>query len=224
MSFNNIVIPVDGVAGAGKGTAIAMVAQHFKDRGKPVLAFSGGSLYRTVALLARLYRATNCDELVVDSGHDLVELSRSHGLRLLKGWPHLQGIPVPATMLDLPEVLALVAKVAAASLVRQFAETQILSSANYSGLVLVDGRDGGTTTFVDAKLKIWLAVSDEESARRRDQPVEIVRERNERDRTRAISPMIAASDAVVIDTTELDREQVAARVIAEILRVYPELA
>jgi CMP/dCMP kinase len=92
------------------------------------------------------------------------------------------------------------------------------------GLV-ADGRDMGTVVFPDAALKVFLEASAEERARRRLIQLrkagiaaniaalrEEIRERDVRDRSRSVSPLKPADDAVTIDTTELPVESVLARV------------
>ena len=93
------------------------------------------------------------------------------------------------------------------------------------GLV-ADGRDMGTVVFPDARLKIFLDASVEERARRRykqlkDKGLSVslrdlfasIRERDERDRTRAVSPLQPASDAVLIDSTSMSIEEVLAEIV-----------
>ncbi len=93
----------------------------------------------------------------------------------------------------------------------------------HGGRAVVEGRDIGTVVFVDAPLKIFLEAREDVRAARRagETPKAVVgdvqADLNRRDRadsSRAASPLVAASDAVVIDTSDLDRESVTALVIA----------
>jgi cytidylate kinase len=79
---------------------------------------------------------------------------------------------------------------------------------------VAEGRDIGTVIAPDAALKVWLTASLEERARRRGVPVEEIRERDSRDAGRDVSPMVAAGDAVEVDTTDLTIDEVVARIVA----------
>jgi cytidylate kinase len=87
---------------------------------------------------------------------------------------------------------------------------------------VAEGRDIGTVVAPDAAVKVFLTASPEERARRRAaelgvDPAVVLREltiRDERDSTRTASPLIAAPDAVVLDTTGLALDEVVARVVA----------
>jgi cytidylate kinase len=85
---------------------------------------------------------------------------------------------------------------------------------------VAEGRDIGTVVAPDAAVKVFLDASPEERARRRASelgvdPATVLAEqaiRDERDRTREVSPLSAASDAVVVDTTGLSLDEVVARI------------
>jgi CMP/dCMP kinase len=79
---------------------------------------------------------------------------------------------------------------------------------------VAEGRDVGTVVAPGADLKVWLTASLEERAKRRGQPVEEIAARDERDRTREHSPMVAADEAVEVDTTGLTIDEVVARIVA----------
>jgi cytidylate kinase len=103
------------------------------------------------------------------------------------------------------------------------------------GLV-ADGRDMGTVVFPNAPLKFFLTASAEERAERRykqligkGESVSLARllgdieERDERDRSRSVSPLVPADDAIVIDSTATPIDAVFAKVTAEVNKVFPEL-
>ena len=90
----------------------------------------------------------------------------------------------------------------------------------------MEGRDIGTVVFPDAELKIFLTASAEVRAERRwrehhqkgdaidlTRTLEEVRERDKRDRERATSPLVQASDAVLVDSTAMDAEEVARLIV-----------
>ena len=79
---------------------------------------------------------------------------------------------------------------------------------------VAEGRDIGTVVAPGADLKVWLTASLEERAKRRGQPPEEIAARDERDASRDHSPMVAADDAVEIDTTGLSIDEVVARLVA----------
>ena len=83
-----------------------------------------------------------------------------------------------------------------------------------SGDWVAEGRDIGTVVAPDAELKVWLTADEDERARRRGVPVDEVRERDERDAGREHSPMVAAPDAVEVDTTGLGIDDVVERIVA----------
>jgi CMP/dCMP kinase len=66
----------------------------------------------------------------------------------------------------------------------------------------------------DAEVKVWLTADEQERARRRGESVGDVRERDERDARREHSPMVAAPDAIEVDTTGLTIDQVVERIVA----------
>lgn len=216
MSDNVPVITLDGPSGVGKGTVCLWLA---KNLGWHIL--DSGSLYRLLALSAG-------DRPDLDDVSQLVELagnmnieyvSSEAGLRI-----YLDGEDVSAAIRS--EAIGVWAsKIAALPEVRQALLDKQRGFASAPGLV-ADGRDMGTTVFPDSELKIFLTASAEERAKRRckqlkDKGVSVnlseltveLQERDERDSTRSVSPLIAAEDAIVIDTTELDIEQVCSRVM-----------
>jgi cytidylate kinase len=79
---------------------------------------------------------------------------------------------------------------------------------------VAEGRDIGTVVAPDAEVKVWLTADEEERAHRRDQPVEQIRERDARDASREHSPMVAAPDAVEVDSTGLTIDEVVERIVA----------
>jgi cytidylate kinase len=192
-----MIIAIDGPAASGKGTLGKRLAAHF---GLPHL--DTGLLYRAVA------------RTMVDNGTPLTDedeaarLASTVDLDLLDD-PRLRG----AEMGEAASVISAYAPVREALLdfQRQFA-------AQPAGAVL-DGRDIGTVVCPLAELKLFITAAPEERARRRhlellarDEPEEFtailddIRRRDERDLNRSLSPLRAADDAILLDTTNLDAD------------------
>jgi cytidylate kinase len=208
----NAVIAVDGPAGAGKST----VAQRLAERLGGV-RLDTGALYRTVALVA-LERDVSWED-----GPALGRLASELDLRFL---PDAGGQRVLLGDRDITAAIRTPEVTRGSSLVSQHAPVRaaLLSlqrSLASRGLVVAEGRDMGTAVFPDAPVKFFLTASDEVRARRRWQELrdqgtdldfdEVLADQRERDRSdsqRAESPLRQAPDAVVVDSTGLDIDQV----------------
>jgi cytidylate kinase len=183
-----MLVAIDGPAGAGKSTVARATAD--------ALGFTyldSGALYRAVALAgdrdpASLDIAFDGDRVLLD-GEDVSEAIRT---------PEIS---------DRASRRAADPSVRAALLDKQRA---LLAHGDW----VAEGRDIGTVVAPDADLKVWLTASLEERARRRGQPPEEVRARDERDANRDHSPMAVADGAVEVDTTGLSIDDVVARLVA----------
>ena len=210
------VLTLDGPSGVGKGTVCLLVA---KNLGWHIL--DSGSLYRLLALSAGddvdLTNASQLADIARDMQIEYVTSGGALGI-YLRGENVSEVIRTEAT-----GVLA--SKVAAIPEVRQALFDKQKAFAQAPGLV-ADGRDMGTTIFPDAELKIFLTASAEERAKRRykqlkDKGIDAnlsqlaveLKERDERDSTRSASPLLAADDAVTIDTSDLSIDEVCKQVM-----------
>ena len=213
------IITVDGPGGTGKGTVSRLAAQklnfHFLD---------SGALYRLLGLAGRQSGISLNDGAalsVLALKLDIVFLTAENseeGRVLLDGEDVTDAMRTEAAGSD-ASVIAVIPAVRAALLERQRGFAQM------PGLV-ADGRDMGTVVFPHASLKIFLTASVEERARRRynqlinkgldaDQAALIheLNVRDERDRQRAVAPLMPAADAILIDTTSLRIDEVVAQVL-----------
>ncbi len=213
------VLAIDGPSGSGKGTVCRRVAAalgwHLLD---------SGALYRVVAHGALAVGVAATDE----AGHaafartmDVVFGATSNGdERIVLG-----GLDV-ASAIRTESAGAAASRVAAWPAVRQALVERQRAFAVLPGLV-ADGRDMGSVIFPDAGLKVFLTASAEERAARRhkqlmekginanlaDLSLEIA-ERDRRDATRPVAPLVATPDAIIIDSTRLPPDTVVAQVLA----------
>ncbi len=213
------VLTVDGPSGSGKGTVSRLVAArlgwHFLD---------SGALYRVLGLAARERG------VALDDEPSLARIALALDLQFTGGADGEE----PQVWLDGREVsLALrtegagadASRVAALPRVRDALLERQRAFRVPPGLV-ADGRDMGTVVFPDARAKVFLEASPEERATRRYNQLkrkglhaslpELLREvaeRDARDRSRSVSPLRAADDAVVVDTTSMSIDVVVARVL-----------
>jgi CMP/dCMP kinase len=183
-----MLVAIDGPAGAGKSTVARAVAD--------ALGFTyldSGAMYRAVALAG-------------DRDPASLEIAFADGRVLLDGEDVTDAIRTP-------EVSRAASRRAAEPAVRAaMAERQraLLAAGDW----VAEGRDIGTVIAPHAELKVWLDASLEERARRRELPAEDVAERDRRDASREHSPMVAAPDAVHVDTTGLAIDDVVGRIAA----------
>lgn len=204
-----MVIAIDGPAGAGKSTVARAVAAALD-----FTYLDSGAMYRCVALAG------------VEAGGDLDNadgmgaLAASARIELDGDRVRLDGRDVGAAIRE-PQITEAASRVSVHPPVREAMvarQRELIAAGRY----VAEGRDIGTVVSPDAPLKVFLTASAEERARRRaaqtgeDEAAVLAaqRERDERDETREHSALRAADDAVELDTTGLDLDEVVARVVA----------
>ncbi len=213
------VIAVDGPAASGKGTIAQGVARtlgfHYLD---------SGSLYRLVAL-----KALEAG-IALDDEPGLAQVAETLNSRFVDGRIMLDGVDASAAVRT-EAVGAAASRVAVVAGVRRALLARQRAFRRSPGLV-ADGRDMGTVVFPDAALKIYITASPEERASRRykqliekgisvtlDNLLRDIRERDDRDSSRAAAPLKPAADAIILDTTGLTIEAG----VAVVLERYREL-
>ena len=220
------VIAIDGPAGAGKSTVASHLARKFG-----FLNLETGAMYRALALKA-IQSDLNFDSeqelMALTSDTRIVLEPQRDGNRVL-----LDGVQVSQRLRE-PDVTAAASRVSVHPHVRQWMVDQQRALGAKGGVVM-EGRDIGTVVFPDAEVKIFLDAAPEVRGNRRYRQTEPenaheteaavlqeLRERDARDRSRAESPLRAAPDATVLDTTNLTLSQVLERVEALVERAAGE--
>lgn len=197
------VITVDGPSGVGKGTLSQQLAEHLSWH-----FLESGALYRVLALASKHKKVQpdDVEALAVLAAH--LDVVFEDGKVFLEG-QNVAKIIREETCGNLASKIAQLPAVREALVDRQHAFLQA------PGLI-ADGRDMGTVIFPEADLKLFLQASPEVRAKRRqsqlkEQGIDVsldslfseIKERDERDKSRAVSPLIPAKDAIVIDTSEM---------------------
>jgi cytidylate kinase len=214
------VITIDGPSGSGKGTVSRIVAQtlgfYFLD---------SGALYRLTALAARHHAIALDDEDGLKTLAEHLDVQFKHDPTLDDVEIILEGEAV-TSQLRTESCGRDASVVAAIPAVRQALLARQRAFQRPPGLV-ADGRDMGTVVFPHARLKIFLDASRLERAKRRhnqlrakgidvsiERLLEELEARDRRDSSRSVAPMMAADDAVHVDTTQLDIDAVVETILA----------
>jgi cytidylate kinase len=215
-SQRNLIIAIDGPAGAGKSTIASRLARKLG-----YVNLESGAMYRALALRAIEWDASFDDEATLlkmaEDSHITLERSIGGNRVLLNG----KDISTRIRERDVTEAAS---RVSVHPKVREWMVARQREMGTGGGVVM-EGRDIGTKVFPDADLKIFLDADPViREQRRLDQqqvkgvPAQAMaaelRERDRRDRTRTASPLEAAEDAVVIDSTNLSEDEVLNRIAA----------
>lgn len=221
MSFP--VITIDGPSGAGKGTVCLKLAQALNYR-----LLDSGALYRIVGLKAFEAKLLTNTELDSKDEENIAELTNKL---------HIQFLPRETGEVDIvvdgsnvageirnETVGGYASKVAALPKVRAALLAIQKNMANDSGLI-ADGRDMGTVVFPNADAKVYLTASAEARANRRVAQLEqagqsadyqailqSIQQRDERDENRSVSPSKPAEDALVLDSSQMNAEDVYSKI------------
>jgi CMP/dCMP kinase len=217
---DRLIIAIDGPSGAGKSTLAKRLAKKLR-----FIYLDTGAMYRALALKVLRQGVDLADdarlaELIAGTEIDLQEM---HGrLAVL-----LDGEDV-AGQIRTPEISQMASKVSALRVVRA-RMLELQRAMGKRGSVVAEGRDIGTVIFPEAEVKVFLVASVSERARRRydelkasgrvvdlDETRREIEERDKRDSERDLAPLRPADDAVLIDSSSVDADEVAATVLAHI--------
>ena len=212
--MRNLIIAIDGPSGAGKGTVARAIANELGYR-----HVDSGAMYRAVGWKALRDGVPLEDEAAVAA---LAERAR---IDVTGTHVTIDGIDVTRAIRT-PEIDRAAAGVARLPRVRSVLVERQRRMAIDGGIVM-EGRDIGTVVFPGADVKLYLDASPEERARRRahdsahtgvpvavSEVATLLTQRDEIDRTRTASPLHAAPDALLVDTTGKDVETVVSEVLA----------
>ena len=223
------IITVDGPSGTGKGTICSYLTDWLQWN-----FLDSGALYRVLALAAEKRNIKNNDEVALANLAEHLNVAFK-----VAGAGSLVDVVLDGEVVtdeirteEAGNAASLVAPIVA---VRQALLSRQKAFHKEPGLI-ADGRDMGTVVFPHAELKIFLIASAEERAKRRlkqlkDKGISAnlrdlsadIAERDERDSTRAVSPLKPAEDAVIVDTSTLGIDAVVAKISDLVKKRIPNI-
>jgi cytidylate kinase len=219
-----LIIAIDGPSASGKSTLGRMLARELG-----LLYIDTGSMYRAVALAVIESSGNEQDDVAVSSLAERVKIDLAGDPDSLRVTLNGRDVTTRIRDEDVTHVSSIISAIPAVrrTMVRCQRELGQRGAA-------LNGRDIGTVVFPDADIKFFLDASAEERAERRlaeervknpgaeyDQILADINERDRRDTTRDDSPLVAAKDAIVIDSTGLSIEQVFQRMLAVVGQYHP---
>lgn len=221
-----MIIAIDGPSGAGKSTLAKRLARELD-----FTYLDTGAMYRALALKVLREGIDLADDARLAELVGVTEIALQEQCGRLEVW--LDGRDVTSEIRT-PEVSQMASKVSALRVVRE-RMLELQRAMGRCGSVVAEGRDIGTVIFPAAEVKIFLDASIRERARRRydelktaGRAVEFaetlreIEERDKRDRERDLAPLCKAEDALLIDSSSVNADEVAAMVLAEIQKKIKE--
>lgn len=219
--MNNRIITIDGPSGVGKSTVAKSVAENLG-----FMYLDTGAMYRAIALQVKR------NSINIDNDDELLPLLISTNIVILKNNKNVLKIELNnedvTDLIRSPEISRISSNVATKRPVRKKL-VELQREIGSKGNIVIEGRDMGTYVFPNADFKFYLEATLEERAdRRRKQLMEnnviidienMVKEielRDKQDTERLESPLHPAPNAVIIDTTNLNTDEVVKRIITEV--------
>ena len=209
----DLIVTIDGPAASGKSTAARRLAQKL---GASFL--DTGAMYRAVTLAAMK------DDVDLNNQEELLGVLQKHQFRfsVRAGQMRISIDAIDVTdMIRNPRVTAIARYIAAAPKVREKLVDMQRQFAADRRKIVTEGRDQGTVVFADATVKFYLTADPAERARRRqaelgtkgdseslEKTQKAIEERDQSDQSRAVGPLKPAQDAIVVDTTNLNIDEV----------------
>lgn len=206
--MENLVIAIDGPAGAGKSTISKLIAKNLG-----INYIDTGAMYRAIT-----YKCIK-EDIDVNDIQRVVDLCSRTDVDFVDNYIYLDGQRLNEEIRTL-QVSSRVSDVAKIPQVREFLLEKQRDIGKRSDVIL-DGRDVGTHIFPDAKYKFFLNASAQERGRRRYQElidkgqsvvleeiIEDIKKRDYIDSTREVAPLVKADDAIEVDTTSMTIDQV----------------
>ena len=206
--MNSKIITIDGPSGVGKGT----LAKNLSDE-LDWIVLDSGSLYRMVGYLSLKNDTKDFSEISSKINKEEISfkfLKKNSNISLFLGEDDL------SEFIRNEEVAKLASEFAVIPEVREYLFKIQRSFLDKGKGLIADGRDMGTILFPEAKHKFFITASAEERARRRENQLkelglsvnmrnlqERIEERDKKDSSRVISPLVPAEDAVVIDSSNI---------------------
>lgn len=211
-----ISVAIDGPAGAGKSTIAKLIAKEFD-----LMYINTGAMYRAVALKSKE------NDLSPNMVHEICNLIETMEMEFQNDDLVLNGVNIQ-DQITLPEISGIVSAYASIQEVRvKLVKLQRDMSKKFN--VIMDGRDIGTVVLKDAPFKFFLTATPDERATRRfkelqernincsyDEILKDIIERDYKDTHREIDPLKKADDALEVDTTGLNIEEVTEKINSHI--------
>ena len=209
-----MIITIDGPASAGKGTLASTLAGIYH-----LAYFDTGMVYRAVGLDLRLKNQDINDEALAEASAKALTFAKMTELSKHREFRSSEGGVAASVVSAQPKVRAALLKMQ-----QDFAENPSFADGSPAKGAIYDGRDTGTVVCPQADIKFFITASSEVRAKRRfkelqekgiDTPYEKVLAdivaRDERDSQRSTAPLKAAPDAYIIDTSDMDIDEVVAK-------------
>lgn len=206
--MENLIIAIDGPAGAGKSTISKLVSKRLD-----INYLDTGAMYRAIT-----YKCIE-EGININNEEEVIKICESSDVDFRNNQIYLDGKNVDIEIRR-QEVSSNVSNVAKIKKVRELLVARQREIASESDAIL-DGRDVGTCIFPDARYKFFLSASAQERGRRRyeelkskgedvdlDNIIEDIKKRDKIDSTREVSPLIKAEDAIEIDSTSMSINEV----------------